>query len=132
MARSRSMEEILTVHFLVLVFAYSALSWFVGHQGSHLVAISKGDAELNPALGFLMKLTSSVPVYVGLLVWLGYRTHWYYPLVLFALSFLVRPLVFVSIERALGWDRSAWAISLIGILAIPLITFAMVYLVAMP
>jgi hypothetical protein len=103
------MEEILTVHFLALVLAYATLSWFVGHQGSHLVAVSKGDAELNPTLGLLIKLTSSVPVYIGILVWVGYRTHWYYPLILFACGFLIRPLVFLSVERAFGWDRSAWA-----------------------
>jgi hypothetical protein len=125
------MDQFLTVRFLVLVVAYSALTWFVNHQGSHLVMVREGKVALNPALAIVLTITSSPLVYIGLLVWIGYRINWYFPIALFILSFVVRPLVFVSTEVGLGWDKKAWAISLIGIIAIPLIVIAMVCVVEM-
>ena len=123
------MNEIFSTNFALLVLAYSTFFWFVGHQSSFLVAVSRGQATLNPVLRLTMRLTSAMPIYVGLLLYIGYATRWYYPLVLVFLSILVYALVLVKLEIALGLNQSGWAIGFVGIPSIPLLILWMISLV---
>lgn len=76
-----------------------------------------------------MRLTSAMPIYVGLLLYIGYATRWYYPLVLVFLSIPVCTLVLVKLEIALGLNKSGWAIGFVGIPSIPLLILWMISLV---
>jgi ppGpp synthetase/RelA/SpoT-type nucleotidyltranferase len=79
-------------------------------------------SELNSYLALLMSVEQIIVVLF--LVWYGYRTVWYYPLVLAAIGF---PMTFVltTIERAIKLHRSAWAISISGVLFVPVLLYLM-------
>jgi hypothetical protein len=64
-------------------------------------------------------------IVVLFLVWYGYRTVWYYPLILAAIGF---PMTFVliAIEHAMKLHRSAWAISISGLLFMPMLLYLMI------
>jgi hypothetical protein len=59
------------------------------------------------------------------LVWYGYQTVWYYPLILAAIGF-ASTLVLTTIEHAIKLHRSAWAISISGILFVPVLLYLMI------
>jgi hypothetical protein len=63
-----------------------------------------------------------IPVF---LIWYGFRTVWYYPLILVAFGFPTI-LVLTIIERATKLQRSAWAVSISGILFLPVLLYLMI------
>jgi hypothetical protein len=93
------------------------------HQASHLAYLEVDPrVKLNSYLALLMSVEQIIVVLF--LVWYGYRTVWYYPLVLAAIGF---PMTFVltTIERAIKLHRSAWAISISGVLFVPVLLYLM-------
>jgi hypothetical protein len=107
--------------FTLIVLA-SLASYFTMHQGSHLAWLSAGHAQLNPTLALLMVVEKyASPVF---LIWYGWKTVWYYPLILMAICF-PGTIVLVSIERALKLTQRAWVISISGILLVPVLIYFM-------
>lgn len=110
--------------YLVLVILYSLTFYLYMHQSSHLTYLEADPrVRLNPLLSLLM----SIEQIAGLLflVWYGYQTVWYYPLILAAIGFPCT-IVLTTIERAIKLHRSAWAISISGILFVPVLLYLMV------
>lgn len=101
------------------------LGYLHGHQASHLVWISSGRATLNPtllrALMVSYKYAYQWLFYLpwAFLVWYGYKTVWWYPIGAFVISVIFR-LVLTAIETHTGLIKNAWAISLAGILLVPI------------
>ena len=62
-----------------------------------------------------------LPFYAGIarvlgavfLLYFGYKSHWYFALILYLVGF-VGQFVLIRIEMAFGFQKKAWAISLIG------------------
>ena len=110
--------------YLTLVILYAFTFYFSMHQSSHLAhldAYRRG--KLNPCLALLMSIEQIIIVLF--LVWYGYRTVWYYPLILAAIG-LPMTFVLTAIERAMKLHRSAWAISTSGILFVPVLLYLMI------
>lgn len=83
---------------LTLAILASLAFYFAMHQGSHLAYLSVNRVQLNPTLSLLMSIERiAVPIF---LIWYGFKTVWYYPLLL---SVIIFPgaIVLVSIEKAL-------------------------------
>jgi hypothetical protein len=66
---------------------------------------------------------------IALLVYLGYVSQWYLPLVLYAIG-LIGQFILVRIETAIGLHKRAWAISLAGLPVLPIILVYMFYVAA--
>ena len=64
-------------------------------------------------------------VVVLLLVWYGYKAVWYYPFILMGIGFPAT-IILTTIERAMKLHRSAWAISISGVLFVPTLFYFMV------
>jgi hypothetical protein len=110
--------------YLTLVILYTFTSYFSMHQSSHLAYLEVDwRVRLNPCVALLMSVEQIIVVLF--LVWYGYRTLWYYPLVLAATGF---PMTFVltAIERAMKLHKSAWAISISGVLFVPVLLYVMI------
>jgi hypothetical protein len=113
---------ILHQDFTLIVLA-SLASYFTMHQGSHLAWLSAGHSQLNPTLALLMSIEKyASPIF---LIWYGFKTVWYNPLLLIAICF-PGTIVLVTIERTLGLTRKAWVISISGILFVPVLLYFMV------
>jgi hypothetical protein len=109
--------------YLTLVILYTFTSYFSMHQASHLAYLDADRrVKLNPYLALLMSVEQIIVVLF--LVWYGYRTVWYYPLVLAAIGFPMT-LVLTTIEHAIKLHRSAWAISISGVLFVPVLLYLM-------
>src|SRR6516162_10584157 len=105
-----------------LIILASLASYFTMHQGSHLTWLSAGHAQLNPTLALLMVVEKyASPVF---LIWYGWKTVWYYPLILMAICF-PGTIVLVNIEKALKLTQRAWVISISGILFVPVLYYFM-------
>ena len=110
--------------YLTLVILYTFTSYFSIHQGSHLAYLEADRrVKLNPCLAFLMGIEQII-IFL-FLVWYGYRTVWYYPLVLAAIGFPAS-IVLTTIEHAMKLHRSAWAISISGVLFVPVLLYFMI------
>jgi hypothetical protein len=110
--------------YLTLVILYTFTCYFSMHQSGHLAYLSADRrVRLNPCLAMLMSVEQIIVVLF--LVWYGYRTVWYYPLILAAIGF---PMTFVltAIEHAMKLHRSAWAISISGLLFVPMLLYLMI------
>ena len=110
--------------YLTLVILYTFTFYFSMHQASHLAYLEADwRVKLNRYLALLMSVEQIIVVLF--LVWYGYRTVWYYPLVLAAIGF---PMTFVltAIEHAMKIHRSAWAISISGLLFVPILLCLMI------
>jgi hypothetical protein len=110
--------------YLTLVILYSTASYFWMHQSSHLAYLQADfRVKLNPTLKLLMSVEQfGIPLF---LIWYGFRTVWYYPFILGALGFPAA-MVLVMIEKAIKLHRSAWAISISGVLFVPVLLYLMV------
>lgn len=106
---------------------YSFFAFFRGHQGSHLVAIKFGQATLNPLFVTILLVYHWVFWPWLFLIWLGYKTAWWYGLAAFVIGLAFR-LVWTKITAIMGANKSAWAISLVGIPIIPVLLIFMVKL----
>ena len=94
------------------------------HQSSHLAhVLADWRVILNPFLAIIMSVEKIIVVLF--LVWYGYRTVWYYPLLLAAIGF-PETIVLTTIEHAMKLHRSAWAISILGILFVPVLLYLMI------
>lgn len=102
------------------------VAWIIGHQSSHIANLKSGQATLNGGLAFVMGLET----FLGLLflVWFGYRTSWYEAVLLFVVSFAVRPLLIV-VERGLGLTQRAWLISTSGVILVPTLLATLVFVI---
>jgi hypothetical protein len=110
--------------YLTLVILYTVTFYFFMHQSSHLAHLAADwRVRLNPCLAVLMSVEQIIVVLF--LVWYGYRTVWYYPLILAAIGF---PMTFVltAIEHAMKLHRSAWPISISGVLFVPMLLYLMI------
>ena len=110
--------------YITLVILYTLTFYFFMHQSSHLAHLGADwRVRLNPSLAMLMTVEKIIVVLF--LVWYGYRTVWYYPLILAAIGF---PMTFVltAIEHAMKLHRSAWAISIAGVLFVPMLLYLMI------
>ena len=109
---------------LMLVILASTAFYFMMHQGSHLAYFNADfRVKLNPTLTLLMSIEQyAIPIF---LIWYGFKTVWYYPLLLVAICF-PGTIVLVMIEKALKLHRNAWVISIAGILLVPLLLYFMV------
>lgn len=104
--------------FLYIVLLYGMAVYFDGHQSSHLMYIKEKRGDLNPTLTFILSLYAISHLPWLVLIWVGYRTTWYYPLVVILFAQPVR-LALISIQDKLDLTQDAWAISLLGLIAIP-------------
>ena len=93
------------------------------HQCSHLAYLAADfRIKLNPTLSSLMTAEQfGIPLF---LVWYGFTTVWYYPFILTAVGFPATMLL-VMIEKAIKLHKSAWAISISGILFLPALLYLM-------
>src|SRR5580704_9198843 len=100
--------------YLTLVILYTFTFYFSMHQSSHLAHLEADRrVRLNPLLALLMSVEQLIIVLF--LVWYGYRTVLYYPFILAGLGFPTT-IILTTIERAMKLHRSAWAISISGVL----------------
>lgn len=107
-----------------LVVIYGFVSYFAMHHSSHLAYLGNDQrVRLNPVLVLLMRVEQLAGL--GVLVWYGYRAVWYYPLILVLIGF-AGAFVLKAIERLINLQRVAWAISIFGIFAIPVLLCLMV------
>jgi hypothetical protein len=111
----------------LIAVMYSFFAFFLGHQGSHLVAIKSGQATLNPLFVTILLLYHWLFWPWLFLIRLGYKTAWWYCLAAFAVGLVFR-LVWTKISMVTGAIKNAWAISLIGIPIIPVLLIFMVKL----
>jgi hypothetical protein len=110
--------------YLTLVILYTLTFYFFMHRSGHLAHLSVDwRVRLNPSLAMLMSVEQIVVVLF--LVWYGYRTVWYYPLILAAIGFPAS-IVLTTIEHAMKLHRSAWAISISGVLFVPVLLYLMI------
>ena len=110
--------------YMVLILLYTFTAYFIQHQKSHLAFLGADRrVQLNPLLSTLM----AVEGIAGLLflVWYGYKTVWYYPMILVLIGI---PTTFVLkiVEHAVKLHRIAWAISITGIVVVPILLYLMV------
>jgi hypothetical protein len=110
--------------YAALAVICSFVSYFAMHQTSHLAYLGNDPrVRLKPALVLLMRVEKLAGL--GVLVWYGYHTVWYYPLILVLVGF-VGTFVLKAVEHVLNLQRIAWAISIFGIVAIPVLLCLMV------
>src|SRR5260370_2663688 len=110
--------------YLTLVILYTFTFYFSMHQSSHLAYLEVDwRVRLNPCLAMLMSVEQIIVVLF--LVWYGYRTVWYYPLILSAIR-VPMTFVFTAIDRAMKLQRSAWAISISGVIFVPVLLYLMI------
>ena len=115
--------------FLYIVLLYGMAVYFDGHQASHLMYIKEKRGDLNPTLTFILSLYAISHLPWLVLIWVGYRTTWYYPLVVILFAQLVR-LVLISIQDKLDLTKDAWAISLLGLVAIPVSLICIILIIS--
>ncbi len=115
--------------FILIIVLYGISTFFHGHQASHLTYIKEGHqphvgrVTLNPLLILILWLYHITHLPWLILIIIGYRTIWYYPLIIILLSQIVR-FSLVAIEMRLKINGAL--ISLVGIVVIP-ITLYFVY-----
>jgi hypothetical protein len=118
--------DIFSQHNLIVFTLYSVVAWIIGHPSSHIASLKSGRTTLNWGLAFVMGLE----MFLGLLflVCFGYRTSWYQAVLLFFVSFAVRPLLIV-VERGFGLTQRAWLISTSGVVLVPFLLVTLVLVV---
>lgn len=104
--------------FLIIVLLYGVAAYFHGHQGSHLAYIKIGEAVLNPFITLVLWIYHITFLPWLTMIWLGYKTVWYYPIIVILAAQAVR-FALVLIQDNLGLTSKAAYISLLGIVAIP-------------
>lgn len=116
---------------IALIVAYSFWKYFLGHQGSHIAYIISHGGGINATVFQFLLWYNRLGAVFGLafLIYLGYVSRWYIPLVVFALAFIGQGIL-VAIETKLRLQQHAWAISLTGLPILPIIMGFMVYVAA--
>lgn len=106
--------------FWTVVASCSVIWYFTGHQASHLVAVVQGRAELNPPAIFALQVFQWLDFAPWIfLVWYGVKSVWWAAAAAGAAGIVLR-LILVKVEMMAGLQRNAWAISLAGLVIIPL------------
>lgn len=111
---------------------YGISTYFHGHQASHLIYLKEGHQRnvgrvtLNPLLVLILWLYHITHLPWLILIFIGYKTIWYYPLIIILFSQIVR-FGLVAIEMRLKINGAI--ISLVGIVVIP-VTLYFVYFFA--
>ena len=119
----------LTAQFSALTVVFGLCAWFIGHQSSHCAAYVTGKVELSRQVAVIMGLQTFLGA--AFLVWFAYMDSFAHAAGLFALSIIVR-FALVKLEGAVGLTRKAWAISLAGIVAVPVLLIGLIGLVLHP
>lgn len=119
----------LTPQFYSLTVLFGVCSWLIGHQASHCAAFRAGHVNLSYPLALIMGLQT----FFGMifLAWFAYMDGPARAAELFAFSFVVR-LALVQLERVLGLTDRAWAISVTGLVIVPVLLISLVALVLHP
>lgn len=110
-----------------LMLAYFFWDYFLGHQMSHVAYASQGLGSMPAYLPFF-GLSARI-LGVVFLIYFGYKSHWYLPVVLYALGYVGQAAI-IWIEVKIGLRQYAWAISLAGVLVMPLLLAYMFYVAA--
>lgn len=110
---------------LLMSILYGITTYFHGHQGSHLTHNHFGDAPLNPFLVLILNIYIRLFFPWLILLYIGYKTHWSYPVIILVISQVIR-LILISIQRKLDWNGAL--ISLTGILVIPITSILLIVL----
>ena len=108
---------------LIMSILYGITIFFWGHQGSHLAWIKAREASLNILLVLILYIYHITFLPWLALIYIGYKTLWYYPVIILALAQVIR-LFLVSIEMRFKWNGAL--ISLTGILVIPISLIALI------
>jgi hypothetical protein len=111
--------------FWELAVCVALLTWFFGHIEGHLRAMRRDQTvTLNSVLHGAIWLYHwfawcpwLIPIYYG------YRTIWWHGLVLAVAAVALRFIIGV-VEGGIKLQRHAWAISLVGLVAIPVLAAA--------
>ena len=108
-----------------LIVTYFLWHYLLAHQTSHVAYASQGLGSMPTFLPFF-GVTAKV-LGIAFLVYFGYVSHWYSPLILYALGY-VGQFALKLLEIRLGLHRYAWAISLTGVVALPILLGCMFYI----
>ncbi len=109
-----------------LLIAYPVWYFFLGHQMTNVIYATRGLATHPPFLPFFAGAARVLGA--AFLLYFAYKSHWYFALILYLMGF-VGQFVLVRIEMAFGFQKQAWAISLIGVLVLPIVLSYMIYVV---
>lgn len=109
---------------LTLLILYGFTCHFTMHQKSHILMASVDfRVKLNELLIFVMHVERIATLLF--LIWFGFRTVWYYPFILAALGYMVA-FPMKIIEHTIKLHRNAWAVSISGIVFVPILLGLMV------
>jgi hypothetical protein len=100
----------------------------ISHQSNHVREVWNGRATLNPVLLLMINVIMYITLLslLGLSIYFGFKFGWLTALKFVVLSFLVQfPVAIVVFGLRL--QRFAWAISLSGILLLPLFIAIMLF-----
>jgi hypothetical protein len=111
----------------IIAALYSLMTYFYGHQGSHIAAVMQQGVKLNRYLLIVLLVYNWLFLNYVFIVWYGYKTVWWYAVSVFVVSQILR-LVWTKIEIETGALKEAWVISLIGIPTIPILLLIMINL----
>lgn len=115
--------------FILITILYGFSSYFHRHQGSHLLAIRDGKASLNPILIRIMQAFNLTFLPWFLMLWVAFETVWYYPILIILFSQIIS-FGLVFIETKFNLAKSAWLISLIGVVVIPVCLLIIILIVS--
>jgi hypothetical protein len=110
-----------------LIATYFLWHYFLAHQTSHVAYASQGHGSMPSFLPYF-GVTAKV-LGIAFLVYFGFVSHWFNPLILYALGY-VGQLALKLLEIQLGLHKYAWAISLIGVVVLPILLSCMFYIAA--
>lgn len=102
---------------LGLVIGYSTFSLFHYYQLLHAKNFRGSSNTFNFVLssfGFLCMIFM-----YGFLIYVWYKSVWYYPLILFGIGFVLKN-IFFALEAYLNIREYYWVFSIIGFVAIPI------------
>ncbi|CAM8393625.1 hypothetical protein MCEMHM7_01072 [Candidatus Methylopumilus planktonicus] len=110
---------------LLMSILYGIAAYFHRHQGTHLTQIKSRQVTLNPVLVFILWFYNITFLPWLALIYIGYKTIWYYPVIILFLSQFVSFLS-ISLERKFNWNGAL--ISLTGVVLIPIVLILLIYL----
>jgi hypothetical protein len=119
----------LTAQFSALTTLFSLCAWFIGHQSSHCAAYVTAQVKLSRPLAVIMGLETFLGT--AFLIWYAYMDTIGHAVGLVVLSLIAR-IVLVKLERMMGLTQKARAISLTGIVVVPVLLIGLVSLVLHP
>ena len=103
-------------------------AYILGHQQGHIGQVKMGNAQLNPGVVLLVSITgvSAMVTLLGLAVYFWVLFGWLAALKFVGFSFLFQAAAAVVVS-SLHLLKYAWAISLSGIVVLPVLIGVMLY-----